>query len=148
MRFLVAVFGVLLLATAGCGDNPVDYPLPEDVDIQVSLDWPMAREDGFVAARWDAHTRDFGNRVTIYAEGVFDANGMALVEYTVGCLLGQGTGVAIQLYGRYEAYNDECQILLNIHNNSSTECTPELQSITVPRPDPLPGWTPCERPGG
>ena len=45
MRFLVAVFGVLLLATAGCGDNPVDYPLPEDVDIQVSLDWPMARED-------------------------------------------------------------------------------------------------------
>jgi hypothetical protein len=136
---LVAVAAALLVANSCGDDRRVLDPDFGYVDIVLTLDWPMAREDGFVATRWSA--------LSVYPdfliEGEFDANGLALIEFTDTCTLGEPLLVWINYEGHYTAAQpgtEECYG--GIYKSDHVLCTASPQTFVAPRPEG-PG---CQRP--
>ena len=140
---LVAVAAVLLVLNS-CGDDTPERVLDPDfqsVDIVITLDWPMAREDGFVATRWVASSF-FGWGMDSY-EGEFDANGLALIEFTQRCMLGEPADASIYYEGHYTAAQPGSDVCFGETERDQFQCTSNPQTFVAPRPE----GPACERPG-
>jgi hypothetical protein len=101
MKRPIAVVAVLL-AFFACGDDSAG-PQPTTT-IRVNLDWPMAREDGFIDARWELWLIQ-----DIEDEGTFSSNGTATVVYESYCSEGNSsTGYIIDVSGHFEGGEGQC----------------------------------------
>lgn len=127
-----AVAAALMLALVGCDDDSTG-PGPTTA-ITVTLDWPAAREEGFVEARWWLYVI----QLTV-DEGVFSADGTATVRYeATSCSEGSvSTGHLINVSGHFEGADRGC------FDTLIPACTSQEQLIVIdePRGD-------CTPPGG
>ena len=119
----VSFAAALLLVGCGSDSGPTG---PETVRIAVTVDWPLAREEGFVNARWQLiEYMDAQHKNVLVKEGSFSAGGIAEIRYTTTCRVGFGlTGHEIRLRGNFTA--DDCLMAAN------HDCTSEPQTFTVP----------------
>jgi hypothetical protein len=118
----VTTLAILLLALVGCGDDSTG--LEPATTIRVTLDWPTARQDGFLEARWYLQLIQ-----NVEDEGTFSSNGTATLAYASQCREGSSsTGYMIQVSGRFEGADRPCWDFL------MPVCTPEEQVILIDQP--------------
>jgi len=91
-RWILAAAGLPFLVLPGCGSDP-EGPQEVDTQITVEVDWPLAREPGFVNARWrvfrlDAVPDSFAYRRVLVGEGDIGSGGTATARFTVRCTPG------------------------------------------------------------
>lgn len=70
----------LLVALAGCSDSTG----PRTVEATLTIDWPLAREPGFVDAEFSVWPFDISSR-PIIASGPIPASGTAVTRFLVEC---------------------------------------------------------------
>jgi hypothetical protein len=149
----MALTVLALLATAGCGSDPQE-PQEVETQITVQLDWPLARDPGFVNARWRAYRRDvvpdsFAYKQTKIDEGQFGSDGTASAQFTASCVPDRDLNpfYAMDVVGHFTAYElpeapDESDYWcrLNVYGPDLAElyCTEdpqvgEIQPPLVPR---------------
>ena len=105
---LFGVAGLVALGVCAACSDPVG---PELATIVVTVDWPLAREPGFVEARWQLIRYDpgspelLGPRGPIVQSGVIDSTGTSVVRYETRCDRGEfgSTGHRIEVFGHFEA---------------------------------------------
>ena len=71
----------LLVALAGCSDSTG----PRTVEATLTVDWPLAREPGFVDAEFSVWPFDISSQSTIIASGPIPASGTAVTRFLVEC---------------------------------------------------------------
>jgi hypothetical protein len=71
----------LLVALAGCSDSTG----PRTVEATLTVDWPLAREPGFVDAEFSVSPFDISSQSTIIASGPIPASGTAVTRFLVEC---------------------------------------------------------------
>ena len=135
MRYFIIAGLVVLGTTAACSD-PAG---PEMTEIVVTVDWPVAREPGFVDARWQLIQYDpespivLGPRGPVLQSGVIGSTGIFKVRYSASC--GEGelgfTGHRIEVLGHFTGHEGralpECTMWAP-HQCSSNPQTTALQS--------------------
>ena len=71
----------LLVALAGCSDSTG----PRTVEATLTVDWPLAREPGFVDAEFSVWPFDISSQPSIIASGPIPASGTAVTRFLVEC---------------------------------------------------------------
>ena len=130
----ISLAAALLLVGCGSDSGPTG---PETVRIALTVDWPLAREEGFDNARWQLFKfMDAQHENVLVRTGSFSAGGIAEIRYTTSCRLGGLTGHEIRLRGRFTGHANDCLMAAN------HDCTGEPQNFTVPQG----GGTACSPP--
>ena len=141
---LFRLAGLVALGLSAACSDPAG---PELTTIVVTVDWPLAREPGFVDARWQLIRYDpgrsdlMGPRGPVVQNGIIDSTGSFVVRYETRCDEGMygSTGHRIEVFGAFEADEGtgirECTTWA-VHNCSS-----------IPQTSTLPSDLPCGAPG-
>lgn len=131
MRYATIVVAVWLAFIACGGDS--NGP-GQTTSISVTLDWPAAREEGFIDASWVLYVIQ-----STVDEGVFSSNGTATMRYeAISCSEGRvSTGHLINVSGRFEGADRQC------FDTLMPACTSQEQLIVIDEPH-----DDCTPPGG
>jgi hypothetical protein len=132
---LFRVVGIVALGVSAACSDPTG---PELTRIVVTLDWPLAREPGFVDARWqliryDPESPDLlGPRGPVVQSGVIDSSGTSVVRYDASCDGGEfgSTGHRIEVFGHFEA--NEGTALPECSTWAPHRCTSVPQTVGLP----------------
>lgn len=145
MRHFVLACLTVIFAAAACS-GPVE---PELTEIVVTVDWPVAREPGFVDALWQLIRYDpespvlLGPRGPVLQSGVIGPTGMFTVRHSASCGGGEFgfTGHRIEVFGHFTADDEgpipECAMW------APHWCTSVPQTVTLQSNPPVEG---CKTP--
>ena len=132
--------------TAACSD-PAG---PELTEIVVTVDWPVAREAGFVEARWQLIRYDpdspflLGPRGPVAQSGVIGSTGMFTVRYSTSC--GEGefgfTGHRIEVLGHFTGH--EGRALPECTTWAPHQCSSIPQAVSLQSNPPIEECRPPE----
>ena len=147
MRYFIIAGLVVLSTTVACSD-PAG---PDLTEIVVTVEWPVAREPGFVDARWQLiqYGPDspflLGPRGPVVQSGVIGSTGMFKVRYSASCDEGEFgvTGHRIEVFGQFAGHE----------GRSLAECTTWAphRCISIPKTASLqsnPTFEECRPPEG
>ena len=137
---------IALGASVACSD-PTG---PELTEIVVTVDWPVAREQGFTDARWqliryDPESPDLlGPRGPIVQSGVIGASGSFVVRYDALCEGGVfgATGHRIEVFGYFEG--NEGISLPECATWAPHQCSDIAQTVGLPANPPFQECRPPE----
>jgi len=147
------LIGLVVFVFAGCGsDDPQGPPQVQTAEAVVTVDWPLAREPGFVEARYSIKAFDFDT--TTYAHGPIPQTGTTVAQFTAEC---GGVGVGPQLFvvtfgGHYSAHEEDPRAVEEevtcsmVDTFSFPDCDNPLYT-TEPSEEGAPRWQ-CEPPSG
>jgi len=127
-RHYLLIAAAALAVSCGSDSGPTD-PSAQRVRIDLTIDWPLAREDGFVNAHWTlTKVMDTQHDNVVVKQGNFSRDGTARVTYTTTCYSEfSSKGHYIGLFGRFEGADEQCAMGPGPHY-----CTSEPQTVVVP----------------
>lgn len=122
------MFVAAVLLAFSCGDESGPTNPEQTVQIDLTIDWPLARQDGFTDARWELWKHmDTQHDNVLVKGGRFSRSGVARVRYTATCHVGGFVyGYDLAVYGHFEGAEQQCGLGVSEH------CTSEPQTYTVP----------------
>ncbi len=146
MRHFVLACLAVCFAAAACS-GPAE---PELTEIVVTVDWPVAREPGFVDARWQLIQYDpespvlLGPRGPVLQSGVIRPTGMFTVRYGASCGGGDSgsPGHRIEVFGHFTGH--EGRALPECTTWAPHQCSSSPQTTTLPSDPPFEECRPPE----
>ena len=127
-RWILAAAGLPFLVLPGCGSDPEGPPQAVETQITAEIDWPIAREPGFVDAKWVV----WGDPSYIIGpvEGAIPATGVATAQFKLRCIRGFSipANVFFQVQGHFDGREDDwpCSQVPR-----SVTCTEAPQSLVL-----------------
>lgn len=131
---LVNITQLAAVAVVSCGDI-IDTgfspgpPVPPERLIQLEVEWPLARVEGFVGANWTLYAAYANEEDTV---GEIGPSGRFTVEYETACFEGEATGRWVEVSGRFESapeFWSDCSL------GVPDKCVSGIQRIVVPESD-------------
>lgn len=136
MRYpLLALVCLSFVLLPACSDSSGS---PPDRLIQLSVDWPMAREETFRDATLRLGTICLTSDCPRDQVVAFDVNGMAEVEFISNCPTGVDLVTkGLTASGKYDHAEFTCGVHIapRLGATDYLKCTDEVQYIVVERPD-------------
>ena len=105
-RSIAVAASILVLSLSACsGDDPKGPPPVQTVEATVIVDWPLAREPGFVDASFTI--REFTFDTTTFATGTIPPSGVAEARFLAECGPSRPQVFVISLVGHFSFYEDD-----------------------------------------
>ena len=122
MRYSVLCTGLAFgLALCGCGVSGVDLPKTE-ADLDITAEWPKAREDGFAPGRWEFYQ----DPTSVMHSGLVGPDGFFHISGHVTCE-GWSPFATLEVTGRYVDSDTRCS------DSRQVSCMDEPQRVTLDR---------------
>ena len=100
--------GLMLIASAGCGgDDPQGPPPVQMIEAVVVIDWPLAREPGFVDASWGFTEWPFPDSTSTFGSGSIPPSGMTEYRFDTECGPSGTATFFMNLTGHFTEYVDD-----------------------------------------
>ena len=133
MRYWSAVVEVVLVA-AGCGQTPEGPPPVVETRITAEIDWPLAREPGFVDTKW--YVWGDSDYIIGPSEGPIPATGAATAQFRIRCVRGRPIPATVffSVRGHFESREDDWPCMQYPRSITCTEA-PQSLVLTPPSPD-------------
>jgi hypothetical protein len=132
--------GLFAICVALACTEPVG---PEFTQFVVTVEWTVARESGFLDARWqliEYDTDDWISRGPVVAEGAIGPDGVFTARYQTQCTGTHLTGYRLEVFGRFQAHEGgslpECSAWVPLR------CTHGSNTSTIHGGLPLEACTP------
>ena len=100
------LIGLVVMAPAGCGgDDPQGPPQVQTVQAVVTVDWPLAREPGFVDASFEII--EFNFDVATIASGTIPPSGLTETRFLAECGPSGPQTFVVHFSGHFLGYEDD-----------------------------------------